>query len=84
MSDIPLDDPDDQPIRDGSNLLAFLHVLKKAHLELVGKNNAQTAIDRFNRVITKRHAKDYIDELMPQLLKEREQRRAERHKKEHR
>lgn len=80
MSDDAFDDPDDRPIRDGSTLLGFVHVLKKAHLELLGASGAQEAVDRYKLVTTRRHAKEYIDELMPQLLAEREHRRAKRHK----
>ena len=76
----PIDDPDDQPLRDGSSLLGFLHILKKAHLELLGASGAQEAVDRYKLVTTRRHAKEYIDELMPQLLVERQRRRAQRHK----
>lgn len=72
-------DPDDLPIQDGSTLLGFLHILKKAHLELLGASGAQEAIDKYKLVTTRRHAKEYIDELMPQLLAERKRRREKRH-----
>ena len=63
---------DNEPIPDGTNLMAFLHILKKAHGELEDKGKAH---DRFLRVKTRRHAKDYINELMPKLLEKREERR---------
>lgn len=69
---------EDLPIREGSHLLAFLHILKKAHAELAGEVNANMAATRFKTVPTKRHAKEYIDEVMPLLLDERERRRQKR------
>lgn len=66
---------DDASSFDRTNLMAFLYVLKKAHRSLVGKDNAQK---RFAEIKTPAHARKYIAELMPQLLKEREQHRNKR------
>ena len=63
---------DDESSFDGTNLMAFLYVLKKAHLSLVGKDDAHK---RFLEIKTPAHARKYIAELMPQLLEEREKRR---------
>ena len=76
MSHLPMPDPrDDQPLRDGSPLMAYLHVLRKAHVALVGKDEAHR---RFLRMSTRKHAREYIEELMPLLLKERGRHRLKR------
>jgi len=78
MSAIPSPDPRDAlPLRDGSSLMAFLHVLKKAHIALVGHNAAHK---RFTVMATRGHAKKYIEELMPVLLQERAKHRLKREK----
>jgi hypothetical protein len=69
------DPRDDKPVCDGSNLIAFLHVLKKAHTAVVGHDKAH---QRFHQVATRGHAKQYIEELMPQLLAERDRHRRRR------
>jgi hypothetical protein len=74
MTDQSMMSSDDEPIGEGSSLLGFLHILKKAHSEISGA--AATA--RFLRVTTKRSAKDYMDEVMPILLAQREARRQRR------
>ncbi|MGF6238581.1 MULTISPECIES: hypothetical protein [Paraburkholderia] len=67
---------DNEPLRDGTSLMAFLHVLKKAHIELDGHAQAH---QRFQRVTTRGEARQYIEDLMPPLLAERDrQRRARR------
>lgn len=70
---------DDEPLRDGTNLMAFLHVLRKAHRSLVGKDDAHK---RFAEIKTSAHARKYIAELMPQLLEEREKHRNKRQNKQ--
>lgn len=76
MNAIPSHDPrDDQPLRDGTSLMAYLHVLKKAHRALVGHDAAHR---RFMVISTRGHAKKYIEELMPPLLKERAKHRLRR------
>lgn len=62
-----------EPVPDSSTLVGFLHVLRKAHIELVGKDAAHA---RFNRIATREDAKQYIDEVMPRLMTERTKRRA--------
>ncbi|CAB3768164.1 hypothetical protein [Paraburkholderia humisilvae] len=71
----PTDPRDAEPVLDGTSLMAYLHVLKKAHGALVGHVNAQ---QRFRQIVTRGHAKQYIEELMPQLLREREKHRQHR------
>ena len=66
---------DDEPIREGSNLQAFLYTLRKAHIELEGVDAVRT---RFERIKSKRHAREYFDEIMPRLLEERKKRRNKR------
>ena len=76
MNPSPSPDPrDDEPLRDGTSLMAFLHVLKKAHIALVGRDKAR---QRFGQVATRGHAKRYIEELMPVLLNERGKHRLRR------
>lgn len=76
MNAIPSPDPrDDQPLRDGTSLMAYLHVLKKAHRALVGHDVAHR---RFMVISTRGHARKYIEELMPLLLKERARHRLKR------
>lgn len=79
MSAIPSPDSrDDQPLRDGTSLMAFLHVLKKAHMALVGRDAAHR---RFLLMSTRGHARKYIEELMPLLLKRRAEHRLQREKR---
>ena len=63
---------ENEPIGDRGNLISFLHILKKAHAELVGIESAHS---RFVQIRTKGHAKKYMEELMPLLLTERERRK---------
>ncbi|CAB3799405.1 hypothetical protein LMG28614_04959 [Paraburkholderia ultramafica] len=72
----PAHERDLEPVPDSSTLMGLLHVLRKAHMELVGKDAAH---QRFSQVATRRDARQYIDELMPHLMKERERRRHHRH-----
>lgn len=69
------DHRDDEPLRDGTSLMAYLHVLRKAHIALVGR---ETAHQRFRQLATRGHAKKYIEELMPLLLTERAKHRQRR------
>jgi hypothetical protein len=62
----------DADVQDGSQLLAFLHVVHKAHSHLVGHEQARS---RFARVKTHGHARQYLSELMPWLLRTRATRR---------
>jgi hypothetical protein len=74
----PLSSPDprdDEPVPDGTSLMAFLHILRKAHAHLVGHGKAH---ERCRQVATRGHARRYIKELMQQLLPERERRRQQR------
>ncbi|MDS0858432.1 hypothetical protein NUV25_11995 [Burkholderia pseudomultivorans] len=74
-------DPRDAlPVRDGTSLVAFLHILKKAHAALVGHD---TAHRRFSQIVTRGQARQYIDELMPTLLQARDAHRRRRHAKHH-
>jgi hypothetical protein len=66
---------DHEPVPDCSTLMALLHVLRKAHMDLVGKGAAN---QRFSRVSTRGDARQYIEEVMPHLMKEREKRRSAR------
>ncbi len=66
------DPRDDALVRDGTSLMAFLHVLREAHKALVGSEHARR---RFEQVVTRGHAKRYIADLMPLLLAERDRRR---------
>jgi hypothetical protein len=62
---------DHEPVPDPSTLMGLLHVLRKAHMELVGKDAAH---HRFSQVTTRGEARRYIEELMPYLTQEREKR----------
>jgi hypothetical protein len=73
---IPPHPREHEPVPDASTLLGFLHVLRKAHMELAGEHAAH---ERFQRITTRGDAKQYIDELMPQLIGERKRRRRHRH-----
>jgi hypothetical protein len=76
MSQIPSMDPrDDEQLRDGTSLMAYLYVLKKAHCALVGHDQAHR---RFHMISTRGHARHYIEELMPLLLQERHKHRQRR------
>ncbi|MGU7768825.1 hypothetical protein ACV229_01400 [Burkholderia sp. MR1-5-21] len=70
------DPRDDEPLSDGTSLMAFLHILKKAHAELAGYDNAHQL---YSQLRTRGQAKQYIETLMPQLLTERTKRREKRH-----
>ena len=65
-----------EPLPESSTLIGLLHVLRKAHSELVGE---EAAHQRFKRISTRGDAKQYIDDLMPHLMAEREHRRRHRH-----
>ncbi|KWI56956.1 hypothetical protein WT72_15490 [Burkholderia pseudomultivorans] len=67
-------------VRDGTSLVAFLHILKKAHAALVGHD---TAHRRFSEIVTRGQARQYIEELMPTLLQARDAHRRRRHAKHH-
>ncbi|MDR8726294.1 hypothetical protein [Burkholderia pseudomultivorans] len=74
-------DPRDAlPVRDGTSLVAFLHILKKAHAALVGHD---TAHRRSSEIVTRGQARQYIEELMPALLHARDAHRRRRHAKKH-
>ena len=75
MKAISSDPRDDQPLRDGSSLMAYLHILKKAHRAMVGHDAAHR---RFIAISTRGHARKYIEELMPMLLQERARHRSKR------
>ncbi|HGL6716089.1 hypothetical protein NTJ56_26415 [Burkholderia contaminans] len=82
MSTTPAFDPRDAlPVRDGTSLIAFLHILKKAHAALVGHDKAH---QRFSEIVTRGQARQYIEELMPSLLQAREAHRRMRHGGKHR
>jgi hypothetical protein len=66
---------DHEPVPDRSTLIGLLHVLRKAHMELVGEH---TANQRFSQVSTRGDARQYIEEVMPHLMNERERRRQAR------
>jgi hypothetical protein len=72
----PAHERDHEPVPDSSTLMGLLYVLRKAHMELVGKDAAH---HRFSQVSTRGDARQYINELMPHLVKEREKRRQHRH-----
>ena len=63
---------DDEPIREGSNLQAFLYTLRKTHIELEGVDAVRA---RFEKIKSRRHAREYFDEVMPRLIEERKRRR---------
>ncbi len=69
------DPRDEEPLRDGTSLMAFLHIVRKAHAELIGRDQAH---QRFRQMHTRGHAKKYIVELMPMLTQERDKRRQRR------
>ncbi|RDU96173.1 hypothetical protein [Trinickia dinghuensis] len=71
-----LHERDHEPVPDPSTLMGLLHVLRKAHIELVGE---EVAHKRFSQVSSRGDARQYINELMPHLAKEREKRRQQRH-----
>lgn len=66
---------DHESVPDSSMLMGMLCVLRKAHGELVGQ---EAAGQRFSQISTRGDARQYIDELMPHLLREREKRRQHR------
>lgn len=72
----PRHNRDQERVPDPSTLMGLLHVLRKAHMELVGE---EAAHQRFSRVSTRGDARQYINELMPPLMQEREKRRQHRH-----
>lgn len=76
MTQTPSTDPrDDEPLRDGTSLMGYLHVVRKAHIALVGRDEAHR---RFHLISTRGHAKQYIEELMPLLIQERHKHRQRR------
>ncbi|MEN2474136.1 hypothetical protein [Burkholderia sp. GS2Y] len=82
MSTTPAADPRDAlPVRDGTSLIAFLHILKKAHAALVGQDKAH---QRFSEIVTRGQARQYIEELMPSLQQARAAHRRRRHGGKHR
>nr|WP_175798991.1 hypothetical protein [Burkholderia anthina] len=82
MNTTPAMDPRDAlPVRDGTSLIAYLHILKKAHAALVGHDKAH---QRFSEVVTRGQARQYIEEVMPALLQAREAHRRRRHHGKHR
>ncbi|WP_269501156.1 hypothetical protein [Burkholderia sp. IMCC1007] len=76
-----MDPRDALPVRDGTSLVAYLHILKKAHAALVGHERAH---QRFSEVVTRGQARQYIEELMPTLLQARDVHRRRRHHGKHR
>ena len=62
---------DAEVIPDRAPLLAFLYPLRKAHREITG---AQKARERYGQVVTRGHARAYVEELLPGLLEERRRR----------
>jgi hypothetical protein len=72
----PVHDRDHEAVPDPSTLMGLLYVLRKAHMELVGRDAAH---QRFSRVSTRGDARQYIEEVMPHLHKERDKRRQRRH-----
>ncbi|KVL49136.1 hypothetical protein WS99_17455 [Burkholderia territorii] len=82
MNTTPATDPRDAlPVRDGTSLIAYLHILKKAHAALVGHDQAHR---RFSQIVTRGQARQYIEELMPTLLQARAAHRRHRHGGKHR
>ncbi|CAM2175460.1 conserved hypothetical protein [Burkholderia latens] len=82
MTTPPTADPRDAlPVRDGTSLIAYLHILKKAHAALVGHAKAH---QRFSEIVTRGQARQYIAELMPMLRQERDAHRRRRHGGKHR
>ncbi|MCA8302011.1 hypothetical protein LGN24_11000 [Burkholderia seminalis] len=78
----PTPDPRDAlPVRDGTSLIAYLHILRKAHAALVGQEQAH---QRFSEIVTRGQARRYIEELMPVLLHKRAENRARKHDGKHR
>ena len=76
MNQILSTDPrDDEQLRDGTSLMAYLYVLRKAHIALVGHDEAHR---RFHLISTRGHARQYIEELMPLLMQERHKHRQHR------
>lgn len=65
----------DVPIDASRHLRAILFIVRKAHAELVGREVARL---RAEQVLTREHAHAYIEELMPLILKARDDRRASR------
>ncbi|MCW0072963.1 hypothetical protein OIV68_33185 [Burkholderia pseudomallei] len=82
MTKPPIADPRDTlPVHDGTILIAYLHILKKAHAALVGHDKAH---QRFSEIVTRGQARQYIEELMPVLKQARETHRRRRHGGKHR
>ncbi|KGB91960.1 MULTISPECIES: hypothetical protein [Burkholderia] len=82
MSPAPTPDPRDAlPVRDGTSLIAYLHILRKAHAALVGEDKAHR---RFSEIVTRGQARQYIEELMPALLQKRAEHRARKRGGKHR
>ncbi|WP_027794466.1 hypothetical protein [Paraburkholderia acidipaludis] len=71
----PAQERDHEPVPDSSTLMGLLYVLRKAHMELVGKDAAH---QRFSQVATRGDARAYIHEVMAPLKAEREKRRQQR------
>ncbi|RKU05165.1 hypothetical protein C7H84_03225 [Burkholderia sp. Nafp2/4-1b] len=82
MTTPPVMDPRDAlPVHDGTSLIAYLHILKKAHAALVGHDKAH---QRFSEIVTRGQARQYIEELMPALQQARDAHRRRRHGGKHR
>ncbi|MCA3857628.1 MAG: hypothetical protein IOB81_03220 [Burkholderia sp.] len=79
MSTTP-DPRDALPVRYGTSLIAYLHILRKAHAALVGQDKAH---QRFSAIVTRGQARQYIEELMPALLQKRAEHRARKHGGKH-
>ncbi len=67
--------PDDEPLREGSTSMAMLYTLRKTYIKLVCREAAHA---RFAVIKTRGHARQYIEEIMPLLLKEHEAHRLRR------
>lgn len=65
----------DTPIDQSRHLRAILFTVRKAHAELMGREVARA---RAEQILTREHAHAYIEELMPLILKARDERRASR------
>jgi hypothetical protein len=71
----PAQERDHEPVPDSSTLMGLLHVLRKAHAELVGKDAAH---QRFSQISTRGDARKYIHEVMRPLMEARQKRRQAR------
>lgn len=60
-------------IEQSRHLLAILFTVRKAHAEFAGHEVAKL---RAQKVLTREHARVYVEELMPEILKIRNLRRS--------